>query len=230
MKLAITQSYGPRQGIDFLKQTYVRFFDVLGVTLIPVSNVLSDPAAGVEALGADGLILSGGGDVHPARYGASNIESREITRDRDGTEWALLDWAVARRKPVIGICRGFQVINVYFGGSLVQDIPTQIPGACVHQDAEHPVALTHAPLADALGAPSLPVNSFHHQGVTADLIASDLEALALSEADGVIEALWHRALPIFGVQWHPERIIPSAQADRWLLRAALDGSLWSLRD
>ena len=98
MKLAITQSYGPRQGIDFLKQTYVHFFTALDVALIPVSNALPDPAATVEALGADGLILSGGGDVSPARYGASNAGSREITRDRDRTEWALLNWAVTRGK------------------------------------------------------------------------------------------------------------------------------------
>ena len=229
MKLAITQSYGPRQGIDFLKQTYVHFFTALEVALIPVSNALPDPAATVEALGADGLILSGGGDVSPARYGASNAGSREITRDRDRTEWALLNWAVTRGKPVIGICRGFQVINVYFGGALVQDIPAQIPGACQHHETEHPVAVTHAALAGALGARTLPVNSFHHQAVTADRLAPDLEALALSEADGVIEALWHRSLPVFGVQWHPERMTPFAQADGWLVRAALDGSLWSLR-
>lgn len=229
MKLAITQSFGPRQGTDFLRHTYIRFFESLGLLLVPVSNVLADPIAYVEALDVDGLILAGGGDIDPARYGVANTHSQEIAPERDATELALLGWAVERRKPVIGICRGMQVINVHFGGSLVQDIPALLPGARVHQDSTHPVALIHARLADALGARTLEVNSFHHQAVTAATRAPDLEALALSEPDGVIEALWHRALPILGVQWHPEQPGPSGRADRWLLRAGLDGSLWHAR-
>lgn len=230
MILAITQSFGPHQGTDFLRHTYIRLFESLGMLLVPVSNALSDPAAYVEALDVDGLILAGGGDMDPARYGAANTHSVEIAPERDATELALLGWAAERRKPVIGICRGMQVINVHFGGSLVQDIPALLPGARAHQDSAHPVMLISSRLAGALGARTLEVNSFHHQAVTDATRAPDLEALALSEPDGVIEALWHRTLPILGVQWHPERPGPSERADRWLLRAALDGSLWHTRD
>lgn len=229
IKLAITLSFGPQRKRDYLNHTYAMFFETLGAVAVPVSNVLADPAGYVEALDLDGLILSGGGDIAPALYGAGNTHSDEIAPPRDRTEWALLDWAVERQKPVIGICRGMQVINVYFGGALVQDIPALVPGAVPHADSTHPIALTHAPLAEALGEPALRVNSHHHQGMTAATLAPDLEGLAVSEEDGVIEALWHRALPVLGVQWHPERPSPSAEADRRLIGAWLDGSLWRLR-
>jgi len=229
MKVAISQSVGPGEGSDSLRHSYTRFFASLGVLLIPVSNALDDPVAYVEALDVDGLVLAGGGDVDPARYGAANTHSTEIAPERDATELALLGWAAARGKPVVGICRGMQVINVHFGGALVQDIPALVPGARAHQDSAHAVAVTDARLADALGTRALEVNSFHHQAVTAATCAPDLDALALSAPDGVIEALWHRTLPVLGVQWHPERPGPSERTDRGLLRAALDGSLWHAR-
>jgi len=228
-KLAITLSFGPERQRDFLSHTYALYFEALGAVAVPVSNVLADPVAYVEALDLDGLILSGGGDIAPALYGAGNSHSDEIAPPRDRTEWALLEWAVRREKPVMGICRGMQVINVYFGGALVQDIPALLSSMTPHADSTHAITLTHARLAEALGEPALHVNSHHHQGMTAATLAPDLEGLAVSEEDGVIEALWHRALPVLGVQWHPERPSPSVHADRRLVSAWLDGSLWRLR-
>lgn len=228
-KLAITLSFGPQRQRDYLSHTYAKYFEALGAVAVPVPNVLADPVAYVEALDLDGLILSGGGDIAPALYGADDTHCDEIAPPRDRTEWALLGWAVERQKPVMGICRGMQVINVYFGGALVQDIPALVSPAVPHADSTHPIALTHARLAETLGAPEIHVNSHHHQGMTAATLAPDLEKLAVSEEDGVIEALWHRALPVLGVQWHPERPSPSAHADRRLIGAWLDGSLWRLR-
>lgn len=229
LKLAVTLSLDPHRPADFLRHTYIRFCQELGVWPLLIPNTLDDPAAYAQALDLDGLLLSGGGDVHPSRYGAPNTHSDEIAPERDATEWRLLDWATAHHKPVIGICRGMQVLNVYFGGALVQDIAALLPGGPDHTQGDHPIALTHARLADTLGGAALRVNSFHHQGVTAATLAPELEGIALSEEDGVVEALWHRALPVLGVQWHPERPGPSAEVDRRLLRACLDGSLWHLR-
>lgn len=219
------------QPYDYLPQAYVPFLETLGVrpVLIPTSH--PDPVNYARALGAEALVLSGGGDIDPAVYGAPNTGSENIVARRDGIEKQLLDLALAQQWPVLGICRGFQMINVYFGGSLVQDIPSQIaadPAAPIaHRGALHPVALRPGPIREALGADRLAVNSDHHQGVTAERLAPDLEAFAVSEADGIIEGVWHRAHPVLAVQWHPERRdYPAAAGDSVLFRRIFERGWW----
>ncbi len=124
----------------------------------------------------DGLLLSGGGDVDPAWYGeAPHPALTEISPDRDRIELALSRWAVAEEKPIMAICRGIQVFNVALGGSLVQDIPSQLPaalrhmldGARVARDAiAHPVQVEPgSQLHQALGIEQVDVNSWHHQSL-----------------------------------------------------------------
>jgi putative glutamine amidotransferase len=157
----------------------------------------------------DGLVLTGGVDVAPGSYGRTP-ERLEWSGDavRDAYELALLRAALAANKPVLAICRGHQVLNVAFGGTLHQDIGTHVTGALVHRDAEryeqneHEIAIEGG-LAAILGTSSGRVNSVHHQAI-ADL-APGLVVEARSVVDGVIEAVcapehaWVR-----GVQWHPE--------------------------
>ena len=158
------------------------------------------------------LLLPGGGDIEPWRYGQPNTASRNLDPARDALESDLLDRFAALRKPVLGICRGMQSINVFFGGTLFQDIPghTQIDGA----DRMHPVRTAPGVFA-ALDAVS--VNSAHHQA--ADRLGDGLRVEQWA-ADGVIEAFRHIRLPVWGVQWHPERL-PGPCGER-LFRAFLD--------
>jgi len=155
---------------------------------------------GGDPAGCDGLLLPGGGDMEPWRYGQENTASRGLEPRRDREELELLDWFTARKKPVLGICRGLQVINVYFGGTLVQDIAghEQVCGC----DRFHRVRTAPSLLGSACGGMEI-VNSAHHQA--ADRLGSGLEAVQWSP-DGVVEALAHRALPVWAVQWHPERL------------------------
>jgi len=155
---------------------------------------------GGDPAGCDGLLLPGGGDLEPWRYGQENAASHGLEPRRDREELELLDWFTARRKPVLGICRGMQVINVYFGGTLAQDIPghSQSHG----QDRFHRVHTVPSPLKEVCGEI---VNSAHHQAV--DCLGSGLEAVQWAP-DGVVEALCHRRIPVWGVQWHPERMPP----------------------
>lgn len=212
-----------RRPADYLRQAYVPFLEELGIAPVLVPNALRDPAVYVCALGLTGVVLTGGGDVVPARYGQPNRGSRGLSAQRDAVEWALLDLALARGLPVLGICRGLQVINLYFGGGLIQDLPTHGGRYLAHEsDEPHEVTLTHAATAELLGVHALHTNTHHHQGVTAAELARDLLPFAVC-ADGVIEGLLHPTLPVLAVQWHPERPTPSAGHDRRLFAHFLAG-------
>ena len=160
----------------------------------------------------DGLVLHGGSDVWPGSYGEAPLQERwSGDRNRDEYEIALTRAFVAAGKPVFGICRGLQLINVAFGGSLYQDIATQQPQALVHRDAAvydlnfHEIdVLPDTKLAALLaGASSSRINSVHHQGVR-DL-APDFVVEARCSADGMIEAIRHSGPAwVAAVQWHPE--------------------------
>ena len=164
----------------------------------------------------DGLVLQGGADIAPESYGEEPLNPGWAgDRVRDVYEMELLHEFVEADKPVLGICRGAQLINVAFGGTLFQDIPHQIPGALTHHSNEAYDKNTHAitiepesALAklypDVRGAQ---VNSIHHQSIKT--LGKDLVAEAYSEPDRGIEAV--RRLGrcyVFGVQWHPEFMHP----------------------
>ncbi len=162
----------------------------------------------------DGLLLTGGGDVAPRHFGQVR-QTRLVGVDppRDRAELALIRRAVSDDLPLLAICRGVQMLNVALGGTLYQDIPTQLPGALQHNFRlgyprnylGHEVLVTQGTrLADILGVRRLGVNSLHHQA--AKDIASDL-CLAAGAPDGIVEALEAPSKRfIVGVQWHPEEL------------------------
>ena len=150
--------------------------------------------------GCGALLLPGGGDVEPWRYGRENTASRGLEPERDAAELMLLERFIAAGKPVLGICRGIQIINVFFGGTLCQDLPCH--AATDGKDRFHTVCTVRSPLLPVCG-PVCRVNSAHHQAV--DALGRGLRAIQWAE-DGTVEALCHDCLPIWGVQWHPERL------------------------
>ena len=160
----------------------------------------------------DGLVLMGGSDVSPESYGEAPLKPDWAgDRIRDNYEMALLRAFMSVGKPVLGVCRGMQVINVAFGGTLYQDLATQLPGALDHRDWDVYDKNCHATSIVAGSGlarlyPELTViktNSVHHQSIR-DL-GRELVVEAWSEPDRVVEALrWQGASYVFGVQWHPE--------------------------
>jgi putative glutamine amidotransferase len=151
----------------------------------------------------DGLLLPGGGDLHPAWYGQKIQGSRSIDPALDRAQLLLLDTFVREAKPVFGICRGLQVIQVYFGGSLIQDLPAVKKHQALPSTDQHPF-VTNLPGTHlhALYGDNCLVNSAHHQGILTP--APGLRPSQFAP-DGVIEALEHTEKPVLGVQWHPER-------------------------
>lgn len=156
----------------------------------------------------DALLLPGGGDLEPWRYGQENVASRNLDPERDAAELELLADFVSAGKPVLGVCRGLQVINVFFGGSLLQDVPGH--SALEEGDRLHRVRTAPSFLSALLGDLDT-VNSAHHQA--ADRLGSGLQAVQWA-GDGVVEALCHARLPVWAVQWHPERLTISAAGRR----------------
>jgi putative glutamine amidotransferase len=173
-----------------------------------------------EALAAflaelDGFVFQGGADLSPKTYGDTPIENNRWPGDahRDQYELKIMDYAFKNKKPILAICRGFQVMNVYFGGTLHQDLLIQTKTLVQHRDAEtydrvhHEVALTKNSLLKGLyeNAEKLIVNSVHHQGIKT--LGKNLTVDAICPTDQLIEAIHYTGIPenfVLGVQWHPE--------------------------
>ena len=158
----------------------------------------------------DGFLFTGGQDLDPALYGEAPKETLgQLCQDRDKMEAALLPMVLAMDKPVLGICRGIQAINVVLGGSLYQDLPTECPSSVRHHENPPYDKVAHmveiqpdTPLFRIVGERRIGVNSYHHQGIKK--LAPALRQMATAE-DGVVEAVYApESSFVMAVQWHPE--------------------------
>ena len=169
----------------------------------------------------DGVVLGGGLDVDPARYGRAlkpdgNVE---VDSNRDETDFAAFETARQQGLPTLGICRGLQVINVAMGGTLVQDIRTERPSGVVHlvpgkedERHDHPVLVTPGTrIASIAEAPEIHVNSRHHQAI--EQVAAGLKVSAVAP-DGLVEALESDGPWLVAVQWHPENLLDDPASHR----------------
>ena len=172
---------------------YVFAFRQLGANVVASCN-------DYDCINCDILLLPGGGDIDPVLYGQEMNGSEEPDHERDQAEMRVIARFLAMDKPIIGICRGLQVLNVVFGGTLHQHIPD-------HSRVEKEIDRVHMTRADdpllcRLYGEEFPVNSAHHQVI--DQLGFGLNAVQWSD-EGYIEAVRHCSKPIFAVQWHPER-------------------------
>jgi putative glutamine amidotransferase len=203
--VAVTMRLAPATGYDeprdALSHDLSRLLFDLGMVPVLVPNTTPDPAAFLDATNVRALLLSGGDDVG--------------SEPRDGVELALVTAAIERGLPILGICRGLQVLNVAFGGSITTDLAAAVP-AEIHVAATHDVVLNDERV--------FSVNSFHRAGVLAHQLAPSLRILAATRG-GVVEAFEHRDHAVSAIQWHPERRGSSAELDwtvldRWMSRCA----------
>ena len=192
-----------------LVTNYYNALEAAGATPVPCDE--SDIENLVTSV--DGILIPGGCDLNPALYHEKNTESQNINDSLDALEERVLQLAVTYKKPVLGICRGLQLINVFFGGSLVQNVSD----CDVHQRVEsidkvHATTVTHDSfLYDIYKKESIMVNSAHHQSIK--VLGTNLRAVQYC-TDGIIEAIVHETLPIIAVQWHPERMcLANARTD-----------------
>lgn len=193
--------------------------DQLRIQVSGEAGAMSNYCAALEAAGAapqaaycpapdlscDGLLLCGGGDLESTLFGQPDRGSDPPDRNRDRAELELFRAFFQARKPILGICRGMQIINVALGGDLIQDLPpSSLPfHGRAGRDLIHPLRSAEDSLFRRLYGPTFAVNSTHHQAV--DRLGEGLRAVAWAES-GFAEAIQHETAPILGVQFHPERL------------------------
>lgn len=158
-------------------------------------------------LSYDGLLLCGGGDIAPTRYGEENCGSQPPDLDRDAAEFVLARAYLDAGKPILGICRGHQLLNVLLGGTLIQDVGNELRPFHSHGEDEpdlvHPVRSAPGSFFEKAYGALFHVNSWHHQAT--EIMGEGLIPTLWSES-GIVEGMEHESLPILGVQFHPERI------------------------
>lgn len=201
----ISQSVGKGKfrDYDFLFSNYTEYFENKKINLVRVSNFSKDLKSYLREFKENrisGIILTGGNSITPKLYGSSETLD-DVSIERDNTEKALLDFAVKNETPVLGICRGFEFINVYFGGKIraLKDVKNTIN----HVAAPHDIQVTDPEAIKFIGSKAK-VNSFHNYGIISEDVSKKLKVFAAAE-DDTIEGLYHHSLPIAGIMWHPER-------------------------
>ncbi len=151
----------------------------------------------------DGLLLPGGGDICPSYFGQPVIDTRKPDPELDRTQFHILYQFLHTHKPILGICKGMQLINVFFGGSLMQHLDCEATHQWNGRDQWHDTTAKGDSLLAHLYGSRFSVNSAHHQGI--DETGQDFRIIQTS-TDGISEGILHDHLPILGVQWHPERM------------------------
>ncbi len=206
------RSFSKGVELQYIQTPYMKFIEAGGGAPILLPNITDLDAVPEMVSRLDGVVIIGGVDVDPQLYGEKNTHSKGCDLTRDRMEIALVKEARRQLKPLMGICRGLQVINIAFEGTLFQDILTMIDGAHKHHrevdepEQFHKILLVRRSfLNDVFDADELDVNSSHHQSIA--IIGRGLSVLAAAP-DGVIEAV---ECPddqcTVAVQWHPERLL-----------------------
>lgn len=159
-----------------------------------------------DLFSCDALLFPGGGDINPELFGESNHGARNIDTELDILQLQAFQYALKRRIPVLGICKGMQLINVALGGTLLQNLDTASIHTSEDCDLYHTTVITPNSFLHALYGDNIIVNSRHHQAI--GRLGRKLASVQWCPIDNCIEAFEHTQLPIWGVQWHPERIDP----------------------
>lgn len=191
---------------DAISQDWIQFFQKLDFLPILIPNQLPDVTSFLNEMKLDGIILSGGdniGDDH----------------GRDNTENKILNFVISNNIPTLGVCRGMQVINNFFKGSMVFNEGNQ------HVAVNHNIKLITKSFIDFFKAEVIEVNSFHHNLITDDNLGENLLPFAIHNSDNTIEGFYHNSIPIIGVMWHPERSFSDQNQIR-LLNLLYREKLW----
>lgn len=205
------------------ESAFFRPFHENGAVTVLVPSDVASAAALVSRI--DGVLLTGGADVHPARYRSwAGPYPHPVDPDRDHFEIELIHAALARGLPVLGVCRGTQVLNVAFGGTLQLHVPGHLLLDASSKPVQHVRVTPGSRLHAIMRSDSLHVNSMHHQAVQEP--GQGLRIVARAD-DGTPEAVEHPEAPVLGIQWHPEKLADPRNYDAlvgWLLDAAFGAS------
>lgn len=190
LSMRVTEASNYYEKRNTLAYDYIDFFENIGFIVIPLPNNTNHINEYIDDLNVDGVVLTGGNNVSPKLYGVQeDLES--VYQERDSIEHDLLNISIKKGIPLLGICRGFHYINVYFGGSIFHDLKNH-------------VAKNHKLISDKKLLSGIDINSFHNQAIFKKNLSKQLKSIAHTD-DGVVEAFIHQNHKIMGIQWHPER-------------------------
>jgi len=197
-RVAVTE-YGERR--DCLDQSWIRLLEAIDIVPVLIPNVIGEPESFFIQSDIHGFILSGGNDL------ADLPDAQNTAPERDTLEKTLLTYAQTESLPVMGVCRGMQLINTFLGGSLVK--------VSAHVRTRHELTAIDQ---KALCAEKIEVNSFHHYGMRESDLANGLCAAAIAQEDANVEALLSSDRRILGIMWHPERETPILNSDAEMIQ------------
>ena len=190
-----------------ISQDWLIFFKKANIFPVLIPNTLTDIKSFLHEMEVDGFILSGGDNIGD-------------DPERDLTEKEIINFAINNKIPTLGVCRGMQILNNYFGGSIIVNNDKS------HVGKNHIVELTNEKLSNLLKRNSLDVNSFHNNIIKKESLGKNLETFAITKDDNTVEGYFHSKLPIIGVMWHPERD-SDFQSEITLLDILVNRSLWN---
>jgi gamma-glutamyl-gamma-aminobutyrate hydrolase PuuD len=214
-------------GNDLIEQNYLTYLNEFNIQPLLIPNVIENTPGYLKHFDIAGVILTGGTDIDESLTNVELVQRKEKCQGRDAVEWHLLEYTIRNKLSVLGICRGMQFINVFFGGGLTYNIQRELPGCIEHVAKDHEVLIIHPEFKNCCGCQYLEVNSYHNHGVTHDMVAPVLREFVRSTKDRIVEGLFHPELPVMGVQWHPERRNPLNKHEFQLLKAFFEaGKFW----
>ena len=204
LRVVTVNNYNEKR--DTISQDWVVFLEKLGALPVFIPNKLSDVRSFLTDMKVNGLILSGGDNIGD-------------DPERDRTEEEIIDFGIDHKIPIFGVCRGMQVLNKYFGGSIITNNTLE------HVGKPHLIQLTNPKLSNILNFTSLNVNSFHHNIINQRVLGKNLETFAQAK-DKTIEGFFHKTFPIMGVMWHPERDT-NVETESILVKICQNKTLWN---
>lgn len=209
LTMRVVSAEGYNEPRDAISHDWILMLKKKGWEPILIPNVLKDPVSFVKDVGIKAIIFSNGEDIHPSRYGGCISATKyNYSLERDSTEFALLEWAHSQNIPIMAVCRGLQVVNVYFGGSIVHEIEKVVSsGSLRHVATTHDIEIIDPSTRNFFKKNKGRVNSYHRHGILGSNLGSGLVPFAKT-ADGVIEGFYALNKPVLAVQWHPERSGP----------------------
>lgn len=185
ISLRIVRATNYDENRDALSHDWPQFLEKLNLIPILIPNQIDNVSEFLDEIGIDGLILSGGDNVgdYP---------------QRDSIEKSIIEYGIKKKLPIIGVCRGMQMINKYFGGSIITTSDQS------HVNKLHSIDIVNSSKHKILDSKTITVNSYHNNIIKSNILGQDLEPFAFS-SDKSIEGFYHKSLPLIGVMWHPER-------------------------